>query len=332
MCERLGLGLIGCGVIAGTYLRELRRTEQTEWRLAAVCDTDAEKARAAAGDGAASYADLDRLLGDPAVDAVAVLLPNHLHAEVALRVLEAGKPVLVEKPMATTLEDCDRMIAAAERVKGLLMVGMTSRFCSSYRAARARLQAGEFGALNFIAEYCNYRIAPDWYIRPWLRRAETLGGGMFLQMGIHNLDRAVWLAGAEPLWAHAAIRNRSGVWADETGLATLGLDDGSLVQFQTDGLATKRRNETVLHCAEATVTVTQSRVVVHRQPAPEVAEFPADGFGTELREFAVAIRTAGPSPLGGGAGRTALALCLACYESSRLGATVHMDAPPWAGS
>src|SRR5205807_2170144 len=195
--EPLGLGLIGCGVIARTYLHELRRPEQSEWRLAAVCDTDLEKARAAAGDGAAAYADVERLLADPAVDAVAILLPNHQHAEAALRALDAGKPVLVEKPMATTLEECDRMIAAAER------------------------------------------------------------------------------AGADPLWAHAAIRNRSGVWADDTGVATLGLADGTLIQFQTDGLATQCCNETVLHGTEATVTVTQTRVVVHRQPEPEVTEFPS---------------------------------------------------------
>lgn len=325
----LGLGLIGCGVIAGTYLKALARPGQQEWRLAAVCDTDAEKCRTAAGPDTAAYTDVEELLRDPAVDAVAILLPNHLHAEAAIQALQAGKAVLVEKPMATTLADCDRMIATASRVGGLLMVGLTSRSCSSYRAARARLQAGEFGALNFIAEYCNYRLAPGWYIRPWLKRAETLGGGMFLQMGIHNLDRAVWLAGSEPAWAHAVIRDRSGVWADDTGLATLGLSDGTLVQFQTDGHATLRRNETVLHCGEATVTVTQNRVVVHRQPEPEVLEFAADGFGTELREFAVAVRSGGPSPVDGGEGRRALALCLGCYESERLSAPVRLDVPPW---
>jgi predicted dehydrogenase len=329
MSEPLGLGLLGCGVIAGTYRRVLQRPEQTDWRLAAVCDTDPEKARAAAGDGAACYSDLEQMLADPAVDAVAVLLPNYLHAEATLRALETGKPVLVEKPMATTLADCDRMIAVAERAGVLLMVGLTSRFCTSYRAAREQLRAGRFGALHLIAEYCNYCIAPGWYIRPWLKRAETAGGGMFLQMGIHNLDRAAWLAAAAPVWAHAAIRDRSGVWADDIGVATLGLEDGGLIQFQTDGLATRHRNETVLHTAEATVTVTQSRVVVHRQSEPEVTEFPSDGFATELREFAAAVRAGGPSPLSGAEGRKALSLCLACYESSRTGAPVRLDAPPW---
>jgi predicted dehydrogenase len=328
MSESLGLGLIGCGVIAGTYLRELRRPGQTGWRLAAVCDTDLDKARAAAGDSVACYSEMEQLLADPAVDAVAILLPNYLHAPAALQSLEAGKPTLVEKPMATSLEDCDSMIATAARTGSLLTVGMTSRFCASYRAARARLHAGEFGALSFIAEYYNYRIAPDWYIRPWLKLAETLGGGMFLQMGIHNLDRAVWLAGAAPLWAHAAIRDRSGIWADETGLATLGLEDGSLVQFQTDGLATQRLNETVLHGTEATVTLTHTRLMVHRGSETEVTEFPSDGFATQLAEYAAAVRTGGPPPVDGHQGRQALALCLACYESSRTGAVMALDARP----
>jgi predicted dehydrogenase len=85
----------------------------------------------------------------------------------------------------------------------------------------------------------------------------------------------------------------------------------------------------VLHCSEATVTITQSRVVVHRAPEPEVQEFAADGFGTELREFAAAVRTGGPSPLEGGEGRQALALSLACYESERFGTPVRLDVPPW---
>ena len=320
----LGIGLIGCGVIANTYLKALRAEGQEDWCLAGVWDVDAEKARAAAGAGAAAYAALDDLLAAPAVDAVAVLLPNHLHADAAIRALDAGKPVLVEKPMATTLADCDRMIAASARGGLPLMVGLTSRFRASYRAARARLHAGEFGALSFISEYCNYRISPEWYIRPWLKRADTCGGGMFLQMGIHNLDRAVWLAGAAPLWAHAAIRDLSGTWADETGVATLGLEGGALVHFETDGLAAQSRNETVLHCAEATVSITSTRVVVHRPGGAETQEFPADGFATEVREFAAVVRGEMPLPADGLAGRQALALCLACYESHRAGARV-----PW---
>jgi predicted dehydrogenase len=113
---------------------------------------------------------------------------------------------------------------------------------------------------------------------------------MFLQMGIHNLDRAVWLAGSSPQWVHAAIRDRCGNWADETGAATLGLEDGALIQFQTDGLATQGRNETILHCQDVTVSVNARRITIHRSPEPEVVEFEEDGFSNELREFAAAVR------------------------------------------
>ncbi|HOJ22783.1 MAG TPA: Gfo/Idh/MocA family oxidoreductase [Armatimonadota bacterium] len=330
MAQLPGLGIVGCGVIAETYLRALKGPCANDWRLAAVCDLDVERARTVTdGTGASVYGSLEELLADPGVDAVVVLLPNYLHAQATIPALEAGKAVLVEKPMATTLEDCDRMIATAERTGALLMVGMTSRFRSSYRAAFERLRAGEFGALGLISEYCNYRIRPDWYTRPWLKRAETCGGGMFLQMGIHNLDRAVWLAGSTPQWVHAAIRDRCGNWADETGAATLGLDGGALIQFQTDGLATQGRNETVLHCQDVTVSVNARRITIHRQTEPEVIEFQEDGFANELREFAAAVREGGPSPLPGAEGRRALALALACYESNRTQAVVRFDAPPW---
>lgn len=330
MSDRLGLGLIGCGVIAATYLRELHAPAQNDWRLAAVCDVDLVKAREAAAGEATAYTELDDLLDDPAVDAVAVLLPNYLHADAALRALAAGKPVLVEKPMATTLEDCDRMIEGARRANKLLMVGMTARFCSAFRETRARLHAGEFGTLNFIHESCDYRTAPGWYVRPWLKRPETCGGGMFLQMGIHGLDRAVWLSGCAPRWAHAAVRNATNTWDDETVLAMIGLEGGALVQFQTDRHATLTRNETILHCSEATVSLTRRRVQVHG-PGEQVREYRDDSFANELREFAAAVRGGATSPLSGVEGRQALALCLACYESDRRGARVALNTPPWNG-
>lgn len=331
MSEPLGLGIVGCGSIVGAYLRALRSPDQTDWRLSAVCDVDLEKAKVAAGGEAAAYGNLEQLLADPNVDAVAVLLPNYLHAEATVRALEAGKSVLVEKPMATTLPDCDRMIAAAERSGNVLMVGMTYRFRTAFRTARERLQKGEFGALAFIAEYCNYRAAPDYRPREWLTHPETVGGGMFTQMGIHSLDRALWLAGASPVWAHAVIRNVSHIWPDDTGLATLGLANDTHIQFQTYGLAAQRRSECVLHCTEATVAIEAGRVTVNRGPEPEVQTFRDDGFAQELREFAAAVRRGGPSPLSGREGRLAVAVCLACYESSRTGRVVRLDEPPWIG-
>ncbi|MBI3944733.1 MAG: Gfo/Idh/MocA family oxidoreductase [Armatimonadetes bacterium] len=330
MDEPLGLGILGCGVISATYLEALRASGQSDWRLVAVCDVDAEKARAAAGEDAAAYADLDRLLADRRVDAVVVLLPNYLHADATVRALGAGKPVLVEKPMATTLEDCDRMIAAADQAGKVLMVGMTNRFRLPFRTARARLRAGEFGSLTFIADAFNYRPAPDYRPRAWLTRPETVGGGMFTQMGIHSLDRAIWLAGAAPAWAHAVIRNVGGIWPDDTGLATLGLADGTHIQFQTDGLAMQRRNECVLHCSEATVAVTGRQMMVYRRPEPEVQTFEDNPMAQELREFAAAVRSGGPSPLDGREGRVPVAICLACYESSRAGRVVRLDEPPWS--
>ena len=134
MAQLPGLGIVGCGVIAETYLRALTGPCANEWRLAAVSDLNLERARSVtAGTGASVYGSLEELLADPGVDAVVVLVPNYLHAQTAIQAMEAGKPVLVEKPMATTLDDCDRMIATAERTGTLLMVGMTSRFRSSYR-------------------------------------------------------------------------------------------------------------------------------------------------------------------------------------------------------
>ena len=94
------------------------------------------------------------------------------------------------------------------------MVGMTSRFRSSYRAAFERLRAGSSERWASFG-YCNYRIRRGVHA-PVAEARRYCGGGMFLQMGIHNLDRAVWLRGALRN-GYAAIRDRCGNWADETG-------------------------------------------------------------------------------------------------------------------
>ncbi|MDH7571544.1 MAG: Gfo/Idh/MocA family oxidoreductase [Armatimonadota bacterium] len=331
MSDTLGLGMLGCGVIAGAWLRALRAADQALWHLAAVCDREPEKARAAAGANVPAYTEMEALLADPGVDAVLILLPNFLHADAAVCALEAGKPVLVEKPMATTLPECDRMIEAARRTGLPLMVGMVNRFHSAYREARRRLHAGEFGTLGFISEYCNYRTAPNWYIRPWLKQETTCGGGMFLQMGIHNLDRAVWLSGAAPVWAHAAVRDMTGIWADETAVATVGLESGAMVHFETDGRSFEQRNESVLHCTDATVHVSSSRLVVHHSSGVETLPFTPDGFANELREFGETVRHGRPLAVDGTEGRRALALVLACYQSHRTGVRIPLHQPPWSG-
>ncbi len=98
--------------------------------------------------GVSAYAKLDDLLNDSQVDLVDITLPNSLHADVAVRALEAGKHVLCEKPMALTLADCERMVAAAKKAGRLLMIGHVLPFFPEYDWALGVIRGGDYGKVR----------------------------------------------------------------------------------------------------------------------------------------------------------------------------------------
>ena len=141
----LNIGIIGCGKIA--QVRHLPEYEQNPGaHIAGLYDLNQERAQALAAQyGAKAYESYEALLADPAIDAVSVCSANVSHAEIAVAALEAGKHVLCEKPMATTLEDCERMVAAAQKSGKYLMIDQNQRLAGAHRKARELIRAGAIG-------------------------------------------------------------------------------------------------------------------------------------------------------------------------------------------
>ena len=129
----LNIGIIGCGKIA--QVRHLPEYEQNPGaRIAGLYDLNQERAQTLAAQyGAKVYPSYEALLADPAIDAVSVCSANVSHAEITVAALEAGKHVLCEKPMATTLEDCERMVAAARKSGKYLMIDQNQRLAGAHR-------------------------------------------------------------------------------------------------------------------------------------------------------------------------------------------------------
>lgn len=135
------------------------------------------------------YADYHRLLADPAIEAVSVVTHVDDHLEPTLAALRAGKHVLLEKPMARTVAECDKMIAAAAKADRILMVGHICRFNPRYAIARERIVAGELGKI--VSMYARRNI-------PAARSESVLAKiGPLLGDGIHDTDLMLWMAGAE---------------------------------------------------------------------------------------------------------------------------------------
>src|SRR5690349_10545304 len=178
------LGIVGAGEVGRRHASAAAEVDGLT--LSAVTDAAVERARQLADRyGGRAVADVDALLA--AVDLVVLAVPHAEHAGLALRAAGAGCRVLVEKPMATTVEDCDRMIA---ELGDRLYVGQQGRFFAQVRAAREEL-AGLGAPLLYVERRSTDYARPD---RPaWFADARMAGGGIAMLVGVHSIDRAYWL-------------------------------------------------------------------------------------------------------------------------------------------
>ena len=199
----LGVALVGCGAVARLQRARIYPRVAPLGRVVAACDQDAGRARAlaellgaATGTAPAVYPDLDAALTDPRVQAVDICTPHPGHAGVALRAIAAGKHVLVEKPIATTLDDGRRMVAAAREAGLVLAVNEQVRFMEPVLRARAMLAAGDLGTPAVVRAHRVGYLGGDYMASGWRRDPHLAGGGMLLDQGPHYFHLLRLLAGA----------------------------------------------------------------------------------------------------------------------------------------
>jgi predicted dehydrogenase len=205
---RLRIALLGTGWIMDFHARAVLEHPGAEL-VAAASWREPSLRRLAARYGIPRVTtDWRALAADPGVDAVVIGTPNALHAPQAIAFLEAGKHVLVEKPMATSVAEADAMVAAAREGGARLMVAHCWRFHPDVRALRARVAAGELGE---IVKTRGYGGHAGWGPSGWFTDPELAGGGALLDMGVHAIDTTRYLLGdPRPVRVCAAIGTRYG--------------------------------------------------------------------------------------------------------------------------
>lgn len=256
------IGIIGCGKI--TEVRHAPEyAENPNCQLTAFFDTVPEKAQAMARQyGGKVYDSVEALLASD-VDAVSVCTANRFHGQISVQALRAGKHVLCEKPMATTPEDCEAMVAAARETGKYLMIGLNQRLARAHVKAKELLDSGEMGELLAFETHFIHPGPEGWTgsANSWFFDKRTAQFGAMADLGVHKTDLLYYLIGRKIVKTSAAIttvdkRYPDGrlIDVDDNAFAIYTLDNGVVgtmhVGWTNYG---QENNSTKLYCKNGVI-------------------------------------------------------------------------------
>src|SRR5437879_7998424 len=231
----IGFAIVGCGMIARFHARAL--AEVPGAKLLALVSRHPANAQAlmeAVGCRCEIYSDLRPVLALRDVDGVIVTTPSGAHLDPAVAAAEAGKHVVVEKPLEITLERCDRIIDTCDRRRVKLCTIFPSRFGDANQALKKAVDAGRFGRLTLAETTCKWWRPQSYYDEGGWKGTQALdGGGALMNQAIHNVDLLLWLMGpATHVTGFTAMLAHERIEVEDTAVACLRFASGALGVIQ----------------------------------------------------------------------------------------------------
>jgi UDP-N-acetylglucosamine 3-dehydrogenase len=261
MAKIVKVGAIGCGAIAERlHVPDYAACEQA--KIVGFADADISRAKALAAKFAPEakvYADYKQMLKDGEVEAVSVCLPNVLHAPVTIDALQAGCNVMVEKPMATSLEEAKKMVEAAKKAGKLLMVNQTQRRELTHRKAKEVIDSGIMGKILHVTAMFGHSGPEDWSPSgKWFFKKNQARFGAMADLGVHKADLVRYLTGKEVAEINAFYgcleKKRADV--DDNFVASLRFEDGTLGTLAASWTVKEMdANYTILHCSNGSLAI-----------------------------------------------------------------------------
>ena len=339
MPEKLRIGMIGCGEIAVQTAKGIAAAPNAAHVL--VSDVSAR----VAGDLGATYGvphttDAEELLANPAVDAVYIAVPHHLHAPLTLQAVAAGKHALVEKPIATTLADADAMIAAARQAGVTLSVAYHAQVDATCQGIRALIAGGAIGKVVGTRIVARSDKPESYWHGGFTGRIETTwrtsraqsGGGVLIMNTVHDLNTLRFMTGLEAVRVYAEYDTyTTPVEVEDYVAVTYRYDNGAIGTLEA-GSAIRGRDP---DGAKNRIYGEAGQIILGKTPRIYVTEAVAglragdwqdvpapagalDGSRRAMVEgFARAVLAGEPPPVRGEDGRAALEIVVAAYQSGQ---------------
>lgn len=227
--KQIRTAIIGVGKVAHTYAQGFQTLPQSHF--VAVCGRNQERtATFAAQYNVQPFTDLTTMIREAGIDAVVIATPHPLHADQAVAAARAGAHVLVEKPMAITAADCDRMIAAAQQAGVKLGVISQRRLYAPVQRVRAAIDAGKIGRpIVGSVTMLGWRSAEYYEMDAWRGTWEGEGGGVMVNQAVHQLDLFQWLMGPiAEVFGYWANLNHPTIEVEDTAVAVVRFRSGAL--------------------------------------------------------------------------------------------------------
>ncbi len=341
--KKIGIAILGAGAIAEVHIKAYQAYPEL-CEVRAVCDLFPEKAEELInrlGIPAKAYKDYRDALQREDIDAVSICLPPSAHPAAALDALGAGKHVLTEKPMAGSLEECDAMIAAAEKSGKLLGAVAQNRYKTPHQKLKRLLEENAIGPIRFATVNSLWWRGENYYDIWWRGTWEKETGGCVTNHAVHHIDLLQWMLGM-PRSVSAVISNvgHSNSECEDVAVAVLRYPE-TLVQLTASIVNHNEAQEILFHGEKASVgvpwQVTASKAQPNGFPEPdeetreqiqkrydELPELKTEGHPAEIENFLRSIRGEETLLIDGKQGRNTIELIAAIYKSAYTGREVEL--------
>jgi len=337
--ETIGFGILGTGMIANFHKAAIEANAENGARLVAMAHYNPERFEILSKEFSVPCISEQDLLQNPDIDVICLCTPSGQHAEQTIAAAQAGKHVIVEKPMALTLEDADQMINACEAANVKLGIALQRRAEPIFQKVYEAIQAGDLGDITLGSVLIPYYRPQSYYDQAEWRGTWALdGGGVLMNQGVHLVDLLVWFMGGDPVearaFAHTATHDievedvlAATLLFEKRGLATVTAttttDPGYPHRVEIYGTkgGIQLEGETIARWQvadpeRAKVQPIVSEEVAEAGAASDPRGIKATGHINIFQDFIQAIREDREPAIGGAEGRRSLAAVLKIYEAA----------------